>query len=758
MRNNQFKLVCAVIITCSIFLVPAAHSDSHTELTGQLIAVYGRGAIHDIQWSADGTMLAVGSSTGLWLYDSDLQDAAPTSIHIGNVNRFVWKSDNTQLAIVGNDQTQIIIWDRLNQTLLTTVDAADTVASLAWSLDGHYLAVGTLAGDLTIWDGIMWTPTATLPFVNHVSNLVWSPSSQLLAVSVGKVYGTPDTNIYLIDSATWSTQPLSFHTEGITTLLWYEGDTKLISGSWDGYAVIWDVSTRQIVRSYNHRDRVNDMAINPSGTLLAGVGFGFRMFVFDLETGTITHQFEVETRMLDSVEWDQNNTIVAFGENYIKAWSLTIEEQIYSLDTAPILLSAKAPISNRYIVVHRGFQLVAYEMGIEVAVQKEHASDFVTIEWFPELSVIGGVGSHGDIHIWDISSTEYIRHHWVDFWEFLHIKWSSNHHFLAMNESHHWLTIINWDEFNSGSNWNDARFIDIVYNEPGFLQDIAWLGDHIAVTTTVPSIGVRIFDTVQGDMTQDIELDDIDSNWVSIDQLHASPDGAALAIVGHGYAGIYSIYLLDVASSAVVHLYTSQQGIMDLAWNPDMSQLAFITPAPDNMFYVLDIEPFSIHAFPVPQSNRLWSIEWGVTGLLAVADLNSVYIWDTTTFDLVLTLEDVSHRISDIQWHPTDSQLAIGGDGVITTWAIASSEASEDCIADASLINLAITDANISNVPTTICITAHSDLVFDTLNNSLNALPIITGDITIEGNGATLTRDETANMFRFFEVAPSGSQ
>jgi autotransporter family porin len=41
-------------------------------------------------------------------------------------------------------------------------------------------------------------------------------------------------------------------------------------------------------------------------------------------------------------------------------------------------------------------------------------------------------------------------------------------------------------------------------------------------------------------------------------------------------------------------------------------------------------------------------------------------------------------------------------------------------------------------------------------DNGLNALPIITGTITIIGNSATLTRDSAAPQFRFLEVAAGG--
>jgi hypothetical protein len=80
---------------------------------------------------------------------------------------------------------------------------------------------------------------------------------------------------------------------------------------------------------------------------------------------------------------------------------------------------------------------------------------------------------------------------------------------------------------------------------------------------------------------------------------------------------------------------------------------------------------------------------------------------------------------------------------------------------DTSGLISAISTANTNGSSVdTICLTANSTYTFTAVNNSTdgpNGLPSITTDITIVGNGATITRDPAAPAFRIFHVAAGGS-
>jgi len=74
------------------------------------------------------------------------------------------------------------------------------------------------------------------------------------------------------------------------------------------------------------------------------------------------------------------------------------------------------------------------------------------------------------------------------------------------------------------------------------------------------------------------------------------------------------------------------------------------------------------------------------------------------------------------------------------------------------LIN-AITNANASIGPETICLATDSTYTLTAVDNTTdegaNGLPVITDPLTIQGNGAVITRESTAPAFRFFQIDPA---
>ena len=69
----------------------------------------------------------------------------------------------------------------------------------------------------------------------------------------------------------------------------------------------------------------------------------------------------------------------------------------------------------------------------------------------------------------------------------------------------------------------------------------------------------------------------------------------------------------------------------------------------------------------------------------------------------------------------------------------------------------AITTANGTPEPDTICLASGGTYTFTAASSGGNALPTITSEIIIEGNNATLSRDGAAPNFRFFEVNSLGN-
>ena len=80
-------------------------------------ARFGKGAINSLKLSPDGTRLAVGSATGIWLYDMNTgAELALLTGHIDSVGPVLFSSDGRTLA--SGSYGEIFLWDLETQRIL----------------------------------------------------------------------------------------------------------------------------------------------------------------------------------------------------------------------------------------------------------------------------------------------------------------------------------------------------------------------------------------------------------------------------------------------------------------------------------------------------------------------------------------------------------------------------------------------------------------------------------------------------------------
>ena len=333
-----------------------------------------KGAIHEMQYSPDGKLLAVASGIGIWLYDvAAHQEASLLTGHTSGVDSLAFSSDGRTLASGSADA--IILWNRSTGTQKTLTGHTDYVWNLAFSPDGKTLASDSRDGTIRLWDAITgeqkytlkkdsrkaamlsFTPDGrtivSVSWENEISlwnsitgghkktfamhpdcfttGAAFSPNGKTVAI------GSDNGIIYLHDLDTGALKlTLTGHGEHIDNLAFSpDGKTVATSSHYDETIRLWDAYIGEHKLTLTEHTRyVRGLAFSPDGkTLASGSGDGTVRF-WDADTGNPKHTFIGHSESVLSVAFNRNGDIIASGstDGTVRLWNADTGQPIKTLN------------------------------------------------------------------------------------------------------------------------------------------------------------------------------------------------------------------------------------------------------------------------------------------------------------------------------------------------------------------------------------------------------------------------------------------
>lgn len=247
---------------------------------------------------------------------------APGLVDDYYLNLLDWSLGN--MLAIGLDQN-IYLWNANTGDVnsLCQLEGEAYIASVKWTADGSYLAVGTSEGDVQIWDADTQSKIRTMS--GHQARIgVMSWERHLLSS------GCRDGSIWNHDVrvANHKTAELLAHGAEVCGLTWRSDGALLASGGNDNLVNIWDA--RSAVPKFSktqHTAAVKALAWCPwQLNLLASGGGSYDRHVHFWNTTTTARLNSIDTAsQVTSIQWSNDYrelvTSHGFPHNHLALWS-----------------------------------------------------------------------------------------------------------------------------------------------------------------------------------------------------------------------------------------------------------------------------------------------------------------------------------------------------------------------------------------------------------------------------------------------------
>ncbi|MYF98390.1 WD40 repeat domain-containing protein [Candidatus Poribacteria bacterium] len=279
-------------------------------------------SVKDLEFSPDGTVLAVATPIGIWIYDTSTYETIDllTADNYG-ISSISFSPDGKTLAGGGADKI-VYLWDfRTGKRKQSFIGHKGNINNVVFSHEGKLLASASIH-DTNLWDVNAGIHKQTVNGYTYVRSKLWLNNDEMIHASA------EGTKTLLSDLMTRKQKMgLGGHKKSVKSISFSPDGKTMASGSWDKTIRLWELPEGKYKKTLKgHKKSINSMMFSADGKLLASASRDDTARVWDVETGKLKRTFKGHITDVSYVALSPDGKILA-------SWGLDQILNIWDVET-----------------------------------------------------------------------------------------------------------------------------------------------------------------------------------------------------------------------------------------------------------------------------------------------------------------------------------------------------------------------------------------------------------------------------------------